>query len=178
MQFGFDSWEQVEKYLGIQFDTNEEEPEDKRQRNNDIYDFVLVDIDDNEKLQRFEMIQADKNYFVTSFDMYSLNKGMKIFQDLDGILKLTKVLFSYDNITKEEEDYLNTISIEYGIQWNDFTLYFQIFGEDNKVIQENQRLEKVRFKKLSSTYKDSLVYIVQDITGIQNFIKLKKLMKD
>ena len=177
MQSGFKSWNEIERYLGIQFDSNEEEDQYTGGRN-DEYDYVLLDIDDNESVYGFDVWQSDKNYFVTSFDMFSLNKGMNIFQDLEKTLKLTKVLFSYDSATKEEEEYLNSVSIEYNISWNDYTLYFQIFGEDNKVLQENQRFEKVRFKRLTPNYKDSLTYIVQDITGIQNYGKIKKLMKD
>lgn len=175
MQFGFKSWREIEKYLGIEFDSNDDEAS-KIQTN--IYDYVLIDIDNKENIYSFDMFQADKNYFVTSFDMFSLNKGIQIFQDLERQLKLVKVLFSYSGVTRDEEEYLNSLSIEYSIDWSEYSLYFQIFGEDNKVMQENQRLEKIRFKRLTSNYKESLAYMIQDITGIENFVKIKKIMKD
>ena len=77
-------------------------------------------------------------------------------------MNLTKIEFTYE-ASKDDEEYLNYISLEYKVNWNSYTLYFQIFGEDNKVFEENQRLEKIRFKRLSINYRDTLAYVVQDI---------------
>ena len=178
MQFGFENWEEIEKYLGLRFDTNEEEEIYENHRNGDIYDYVFIDIDSYKKFIDFDALEDDKNYFVTSFDMFSLNKGMRIFQNLRTPIKLTKILFSYEGGTKQEEEYLNTLSLGYKIQWSDFMLCFQIFNEDNRIFQENQRVEKIRFKRLSSNYRDGLAYIAQDITGTDNFIKIKKMMRE
>ena len=106
--------------------------------------------------------------------MYSLNKGMTIFEELKDTLKLTKVIFSYESATKEEEEYLNSVSVEYKIEWGESTIYFQIFNEDIKIMQENQRLQKLRFRRLSQNYKDSLAYLIQDIDKSENFGKKKK----
>lgn len=172
---GFEGWDDIERYLGIQFDSNER---DEKEQKEELYDYVLLDIDSGMSLQKFEMNKADKNYFVTSFDMFSLNKGMSIFENVKTPLKLTKVIFSYESPTKEEEEYLNSVSIEYRINWNEYALYFQIMNEDIKVMQENQRLQKIRFRRLSPSYKESLAYIVQDINKSENFGKIKKTMKD
>ena len=143
----------------------------------DLNDYVLIDIDSSKKLESFEMENADKNYFVTSFDMFSLKKGIRIFQNLTVPMNLSKIIFSYD-MSKEDEEYLNFISLEYKINWNDYTMYFQILGEDNKIFEENQRLEKIRFKRLSVNYKESLAYVVQDITREQNLGRIKRVMKE
>lgn len=169
---GFDGWKEVERYLGVSFDTNDEENQNK-----DMYDYVLIDIDSPEKLENFEMEDAEKNYFVTSFDMFSLKKGINIFQNIIRPMNLTKIEFSYET-SKEDEEYLNYISLEYKINWNNYAFYFQILGEDNKVFEENQRLEKVKFRRLSVNYKESLAYIVQDICKNENVGKIKRAMKD
>ena len=169
---GFDGWKEVERYLGVSFDTNDEEKQNK-----DMYDYVLIDIDSPEKLENFEMEEAEKNYFVTSFDMFSLKKGINIFQNIIRPMNLTKIEFSYET-SKEDEEYLNYISLEYKINWNNYAFYFQILGEDNKVFEENQRLEKVKFRRLSLNYKESLAYIVQDICKNENVGKIKRAMKD
>ena len=62
---GFNNMEDIKGYLGIE--EGGELP----------YDIVLVDADTPEKIQGFNLLQADKNYFVTAFDMYSLKKGIK-----------------------------------------------------------------------------------------------------
>ena len=172
---GFDGWKEVERYLGVSFDTNDEESQNKP--NKDMYDYVLIDIDSPEKLENIEMENAEKNYFVTSFDMFSLKKGINIFQNVVRPMNLTKIEFSYET-SKEDEEYLNYISLEYKINWNNYAFYFQILGEDNKVFEENQRLEKIKFRRLSLNYKESLAYIVQDICKNENIGKIKRTMKD
>ena len=59
---GFSNFEEIKKYLGI--------PEDKEME----YDYCLIDIDRNENFEKFDMKKAKRNYFVTSFDLYSLKK--------------------------------------------------------------------------------------------------------
>ena len=102
---------------------------------------------------------------------------MDIFKNVNIPMNLTKIEFTYE-ASKDDEEYLNYISLEYKVNWNSYTLYFQIFGEDNKVFEENQRLEKIRFKRLSINYRDSLAYVVQDICKDQNISKIKRTMKD
>lgn len=177
---GFESWEEIEKYLGMIFDTNED---DGNEEAHDIkefkepYDYILIDVDSFEKIEKFEVESIEKKYFVTSFDMYSLKKGLSIFDDLKKPMNLTKILFSYE-ANREDEIYLNNISLESKIDWNEYTIYFQILGEDNKVFEENQRFEKIKFRRLSLNYKESLAYVVQDINKKENMGKIKKAMKD
>lgn len=176
---GFESWQEIEKYFGLQFDTNDEDEKNNENENSksDIYDYVIIDVDEPEKIELFGLPDAEKNYFVTSFDMYSLRKGVNILKGFNNNVKLTKILFSYEAY-KEDEEYLNLLSMEYKIEWNEYTIYFKILGEDNKVFEENQRVEKIRFKRLSVNYKDSLAYVVQDIDKKHSLGNIKKLMKE
>ncbi len=175
---GFESWDEIEKYLGIQFDTNDEDDNQEGEtKSNDIYDYIFIDIDEPEKIEAFNLRDNEKNYFVTSFDMFSLRKGVSILKGFNNDVKLTKVLFSYEAY-KEDEEYLNLLSMEYKIEWNEYTIYFQIFGDDNKVFEENQRIERIRYKRLSTNYRDSLAYVVQDIEKKHNVGSIKKLMKE
>lgn len=178
---GFESWEEIERYLGIKFYSNENDIEGGKiketKENKILYDYVLIDIDSPIKIESFGMEAAYKNYFVTSFDMFSLKKGISVFQDLRAPMNLTKILFSYE-ASKEDEEYLNYISLEYKVNWNDYTIYFQILGDDNKVFEENQRFEKIRFKKLSANYKESLAYVIQDINREENIGKIRRAMKE
>lgn len=175
---GFTSWEDIERYLGIKFDINDEYEENTENKIKNPYDYVLINIDTKETYENFDMRTSEKNYFVSSFDLYSLNRGITIFEDIKVPVKLTKILFSYDSVTKDEDEYLNSLSLEYKIEWNEYVLYFQINNEDSKVIQENQRLQKIRFKRLTNNYKESLAYLVQDITKTDNVNKIRKIMRD
>ncbi len=174
---GFDDWNEIEKYLGIRFDSNDNENERDNKISKEIYDYVLIDVDTSEKLEGFELEIAEKKYFVTSFDMFSLKKGMSIFRNIVRPINLTKIEFSYE-ASKEDEEYLNYISLDYRINWSNYVLYFQILGDDNKVFEENQRIERIRFRRLSINYKESLAYVVQDICKDENISKIKRTMKD
>ena len=180
---GFSSWEEVEKYLGIKFYSSEEEqPNNNRliiekKETKSFYDYALIDIDDDARLENFEIKNAEKKYFLTKFDKFSLTKGINIFRNLKEPMDLTKILFSYTSCSREEEEYLNFISSYYKINWMEYKLYFRIEGEDNRVFEENQRLEKIRLSKLSPNYKESLSYLVQDICKTDSMGKIKRAMK-
>ena len=174
---GFEDWNEIEKYLGIRFDSNDNENERDNEMSKEMYDYVLIDVDTSEKLEAFELETAENKYFVTSFDMFSLKKGMSIFRNVVRPINLTKIEFSYE-ASKEDEEYLNYISLDYRIIWSNYVLYFQILGDDNKVFEENQRIERIRFRRLSINYKESLAYVVQDICKDENISKIKRTMKD
>lgn len=148
---GFESYEEMKKYLGIE---TEQELE---------YDIVLFDVDNVEALEKFNVNTFVKNYFVTSFDLYSLKRGLELLDEIVEPMNLTKILFSKD-ISKEDDEYLNFLSLGKKVIWNkDYVVYFPLENGDQSVIIENQRVEKIAIRKLSSQYKESLYYIIEDI---------------
>ena len=161
---GFSKIENIKKYLGL---SEEQEME---------YDIVLVDIDNLQGFQEFELETAEKNYFVTSFDNYSLKKGLEILMGLENVVSLTKVLFSKEML-KEEDDYLNFLSLGYKIVWNEYRIYFPMENGDLNVIYENQRVAKIKFKKLSVQYKDGLACLAEEILEIVSESKIRKAIK-
>ncbi len=161
---GFTSLKQIAGYLG--YSEDEKLP----------YDIILIDSDNEESIENFELMKAEKNYFVTAFDLYSLKKGLEILRDLKEPMSLTKILFSKD-MTKEEDDYLNFLSLGYKVLWNDYRIYFILNDEDLNSLIENQRVSKIRLKKLTSQYKDSLIYIVQEILKDASESSIRKAVK-
>lgn len=161
---GFKSLKQIKGYLG--FSENENLP----------YDIILIDSDTEESIENFELMKADKNYFVTAFDLYSLKKGLEILNGLKEPITLTKILFSKD-MTKEEDDYLNFLSMGNKVLWNDYRIYFILNNEDTNALIENQRAARIRLRKLSTQYKDSLIYIVQEILKDTSESNIRKVVK-
>lgn len=161
---GFKSFNEIKEYLGMPI--HAELP----------YDMALIDIDNYEILNQFNISNEDKNYFVTGFDLYSLKRGLEILSGITQILNLTKVLFS-KNMSKEEDDYLNYLSLGYKIVWNEERIYFPFEVGDQTVIAENQRVAKIKFRKLSDQYKEALIYIVQEILEQDEYAKMKKIFK-
>ncbi len=158
---GFSNLEEIKKYIGVSGDLQ--------------YDFLLIDADTEKAIQEYNLYSSYKNYFVTSFDVYSLKKGIEILNNLQETLNLTKVLFARE-VLKEENDYLNYISLGYKIIWDEERIYFPIENGDLSVITENQRVQKIKFKKLSVQYKDSLGFIAQQILE-ENDSNIRKAIK-
>ena len=141
------------------------------------YDYMLVDIDHDKMVESFGIENTKINYFVTSFDMYSLQRGVEILKNFMEPMNLSKILCDY-HIDKEDEDYLNYLSMDTKIGWNELSIYMPVTGYDKQIIEENQRLYRIRMKKLSQQYLEGIIYIVQDIIQDLNINKIKKLIKE
>ena len=161
---GFENLNEIKEYLG--FPIHAELP----------YDIALIDIDTYRGLTSYEIKSEDTNYFVTGTDLYTLKRGLEILSGLTEIMKLTKVVFS-KTASKEDDDYLNYLSLGYKVSWNDEIVYFPFEVGDQSVIAENQRVSKIKFKKLSDQYKEALIYIVEQILNQDEYAKMKKIFK-
>ena len=161
---GFNNLNDIKEYLGIP--VHAEMP----------YDIILLDIDSHEGIVNFGINNEDKNYFVTGFDLYSLKRGLEILSGLTEILNLTKILFSR-TASKDDNDYLDYLSLGYKIEWNEEIIYFPFEVGDQSVIAENQRVSKIKFKKLSEQYKEALIYIVEQILDQDEYAIMKKIFK-
>ena len=161
---GFKNEAGIKGYLGIA--ENEELP----------YDIMLIDADDSLAAEEFDLIKAPKNYFVTAFDLYSLKRGLEVLSNLKEPMSLTKILFTKE-ILKEEDDYLDFLSLGYKVMWNEYRIYFPIENGDWSVLAENQRVAKIKLKKLSMQYKDSLVYIVGEILNDTSENQIRRTVK-
>lgn len=146
---GFESFEDISDYLGV----------------NDIeqlYDIAFVDTDNYEGYENFKLDESEKKYFVTCFDVYSLKKGLEILSGFNNVVTLTKILYSRD-MTKEEDEYLEFLSMNYNIEWEKEKIYFPFERGDQSAIYENQRTSRIKFKNLSSQFKDSLMYLASGL---------------
>lgn len=161
---GFEDISDIKKYLGI---SEEQEME---------YDIIFVDTDNTERFNTFKLEEANKNYFVTSFDNYSLKKGLEVISGLKNPISLTKILFASEML-KEEDDYLNFLSLGYKVIWNEYRVYFPIENGDLNVIYENHRVAKIKFKKLSVQYKDGLAYLAEEILGNVSESNVRRAIK-
>ena len=79
---------------------------------------------------------------------------------------------------KEEDDYLNYLSLGKKVIWEDYKIYFPMENGDLSVIYENQRVAKIKFKKLSIQYKDGLAYIAEEILGDISDMQVRRIIKN
>lgn len=159
---GFEDLESIDKYLN------------NIKKN---YDIVLIDIDSPKMFKTFNMSNADKLYFVTAFDNFSLRKGIEIIGNMEQRIRMTKILFERD-FFEEEDEYLNLLSLTFPVEWEVEKLYFPYDQGDLTAIIENQRLAKIKFKNLSEQYRDSLFVLVQEIIPETRTNEIKKVFKN
>ena len=161
---GMPTFENVKNYLGIP------------QMNDLQYDIILIDTDNAEGVNNYGIQECELIYFVTSFDMYSIKKGIESISDLQTQIQATKILFSRE-ATKEEDDYLNYLSSNSNIIWKKEIIYLPFELGDQTVIYKNQRVSKIKLKGLSNQYKEGLMYVTSQISEEQNYQELKKVFK-
>lgn len=162
---GLESIENLRQYMGL--DENEKLE----------YDYMIVDTDSFQGVLNFELQGADKVYFVTSFDMYSLKKGVEILSQLGVPTRVTRIFYSKDML-REEEEYFDYISLGTKAIWNEEKVYFLLENGDLPAIMENQRISKIKLKNLSNEYKENIAFLVNDIDGDIGEKKIRNIIKE
>ena len=160
---GFNSFEEIKRYQ-------------RKNSRDEEYDIALIDIDRAISYENFQITSKDTHYFVTSFDMYNLKKGLQVLTHIERGAKVKKVYYT-KNMTIEEDEYVNFLSEKYKINWDkDDIIFFPFETADLDAIYTNQRDGRIQMKGLSSAYVDSILYIVEEITG-ESSGKVKKVYK-
>ena len=160
---GFENFDAIQNYFGI----GDEEL---------AYDYALIDLDNMDIANNIGLSITDRVYFVTAFDLYSLKKGVEILTDLKNPLKLTKVYFSR-TFYNEDDEYLEFLGLGKKVVWDENVIYFPIESGDETAIAENQRLGKIKFKHLSTDYKEGIVALATHILGGKNK-EIRSLIKN
>ena len=165
---GFQNIEDIARYLGLK---------ENEKIENLNYDYMLIDIDNEQKIDNFEIDEVGKNFFVTTFDIYSLKRGIEILKNIPLNMNLSKILMNY-SIKKDDEDYLNYLSLDTRVVWTDFSIYIPLLDENEQLIEDNQRIYRARLKRLIPEYQEGIIYIVQNIVEDLSVGKIRKMIKE
>lgn len=144
------------------------------------YDIALLDIDRAIAYQRFGIQKEDKHYFVTSFDIYNLKRGVQVLAHIQQGAKVTKIYYTKEMLA-EEDDYLNFLAKPYKVNWNNKDIVFFPFETaDLNMIFTNQRSGRIQMKGLSNVYVDSVLFLAEQISGVGSgqVRKAYKLLED
>lgn len=161
---GFENFDDIKKYLALP------------QMIDLSYDIALIDLDTTIAVEKYQLETFEQNYFITSFDMYSIKRGLESISGLQTPVHATKVLFSKEAL-KEEDDYLNFLSLGSKIVWNEERIYLPFEVGDQTIIYNNQRVSKIKFRKLSNQYKEGLMYIATKILDDIEPAMVKKIFR-
>ena len=162
---GFKNLDELKQYLGLEENEKLE------------YDYVIVDTDSFEGVSGFGLQGADKVYFVTSFDTYSLKKGIEILTQLGVPTRITRIFYSKDLLI-EEEDYFNYLALGIKAIWEDEKLYFLLENGDLPAIMENQRIYKIKFSNLSNEYRDNIAFLINNMDKEIGEKTVKSIIKE
>lgn len=163
---GFQNFNQIKGFLGKTYAETLD------------YDIVLVDVDSIEHFENFEIENSDNLFFATGFDLYSLKKGLEILCGLTKPIPMTKVVFA-NKIVREDMEYFDFLSKDSKVVWNENVICILTSDYDNAVFAENQRVERLKYRNLTSNYKESLATIVMTIMPglkINEIVKMLKAM--
>lgn len=139
------------------------------------YDIVLLDVDRAIAYQRFQVKKEDKHYFVTSFDVFNLKRGIEVLAHISSGAKVTKIYYT-KSMLMEEDQYFSYLAKDYKIHWNKDIVFFPFETSDQNTIYVNQRLGEIHMRGLSSAYIDSVLFLCEDISG-ENAGKIRKAYK-
>lgn len=162
---GFENVAKIKQYVGLEDDEELE------------YDFILIDIDNLDGATNFEIGYLDKNYFVTSFDGYSLKKGIELLRMLNMPLRMERIFYSKEML-KEEEEYFNYLTLDLKIEWDENKLYFLLDNGDLSAQMENHLVQNIKFKNLSNEYKENVVFLVNELSPDIGERTIRKIIKE
>ena len=169
------TFEKVDVAIG--FENISQIKEYKKQISDDFdYDYILIDIDSFRGYTYYQIQPDDKKYFVTSYDLYSLRRGLQVFKKMVEPINVTKVVFTKD-MDPNEEKYFDFLAKGLKIKWDKDVLYFPFDFTDQNAIFINQRSGRIQLRGLSQVYIDGITYMVEEISGEKNQAKIKKAVK-
>lgn len=148
---GFENINQIKEYKKLSGESFE-------------YEYVLIDIDSYRGYFYYQIQADDKKYFITSFDLYCLRRGLQVFKKIEEPVEVTKVLFTKD-MAPDEEKYLNFLAKGLKVKWSKEILYFPFDLTDQNAIFANQRSGRIQLKGLSLQYVDGISFMTEEITG-------------
>lgn len=149
------------------------------------YDYVIVDTDQEEMIEEYDLKSANANFFVTSYDKWCIHKGIELLRflcalqrrtDPEGKVNIHKILY-YSEINTADSKYIERLSDNLPIAWSGKPLNVPYDQGDLSVNIQNQYSNKFDIRLLSKGYKESLAKIVEEITGEQT-ANIKKVMKN
>ena len=162
---GFENMEEIKRYLSIEDEIKID------------YDYVFIDTDNYEGIVNFNIPSSNKIYYVTSFDAYSLKKGIEVLEQLRTPLKMTRIFFSKEML-KEEVEYFDYLSLGVKADWSEEKIFFLLENGDGAAIDENQRISKIKLRNLSNEYRENVIFLTNDIEKGIDEMKLRKYMKN
>lgn len=141
------------------------------------YDYVLIDTDNPQTFNSFAIQNSNKNFYVTSYDEFELQRSLEILSTIQTDIKLIKIIMSAD-LENNHDEYLNYLLSNFPIVWDETKILFADTDIDRGVTLANQLIKQIDIKNYSSAYKDGLEYVTSLILeGVINQSSIRRIIQ-
>ena len=111
-----------------------------------------------------EQKRGDEHCLLTTFDVYSVQKGIDVLRNIKKPTKVIKAIVTKDP-DSEESEYLDFATFNFNIKWQSDIVYIPFETDDLYEIYLNQRYSRVKFTGLSLEFMDSLEFLAEKVSG-------------
>lgn len=150
------------------------------------YEYVLIDTDNEEMCDEYDIKSANNIFFVTTFDKMHLAKGVELLkfvcaskrrEDPNGSVNIEKILaYTQTNIKAIDDRYIERLTENLPINWVAEKIIISYDEGDLSAFLQNQYKNKIEFKDLTAQTKLGIIDAVSAITG-EDKGRLKKVLK-
>lgn len=150
------------------------------------YEYILIDSDNEEMCEEYDIKSANRLFFVTTFDKMHLAKGVELLkfvcaskrrEDPNGSINIEKVLaYTQTNIKAVDDRYIERLTENLPISWITEKIIVSYDEGDLSAFVQNQYRNKIEFKELTGQTKIGIIDIVSVVTG-EDKARLKKVLK-
>lgn len=150
------------------------------------FDYILIDTDNEEMCEEYDLKSANKLFFVTTYDKMHLTKGIELLkflcaskrrEDPNGSVEIEKVLsYTQTNIKTVDDRYIERLTENLPINWISEKIVTSYDEGDLSAYIQNQYRNKIEFKDITPQTKLGIIDIVSAVTGEEK-TRLKKVLK-
>lgn len=172
--------------IAVGFENQKEIVEYMKENDEDFntYDYVLIDMNTKDMCQKFNSENPNVAFLVVSYDKYDVLKSVSLLneyiqqrKDFVASMKINKV-YVYSVLNGSDEKYIDYGFNELDIKWNNKKIYLPLDEGDLSVIIQNQYVEKIKLRELTSGYKKCILEMATQIMGQEHKSLVSKALKN
>lgn len=167
---GFSSFTEVKKYMC------------KDQSHIETYDYILINIDNTEAIEKFNYKEINLKYFFMEYTNISIQKNQEILKqmeeikDIDEKIEMIKILFR-NYYTRTSDVYYERKIEDFNIEWIAEQYELSYEDQDKIVDIEAQQSGYIEFNKHTKNFQNTIINIVNEIIGDTSASEIKKMIK-
>ncbi len=129
------------------------------------YEYVIINTDREEMCEEFDIKNAHKLFFTSTYDKYELNRGIELLkyvcatkrrEDTQAQIDMSKILV-FTEIKSQGSTYIDDLTRELPINWQEPDINLSYEEGDWSAFIQNQYSNKIEFKYLSRHTKEGII---------------------